>query len=77
MYGLYLVGVTVFIVIALVFQLLIVSCLKMSLIWNNRNYKFVSNDDEWDHLTYVMARKLIVTPFLSQVTMQLIENQKL
>lgn len=31
----------------------------MSLIWNNENFRFVSEEDsEWDKLEYVISRKL-------------------
>lgn len=39
----------------------------MSLIWNNKEYKLVSDDSEWDQLEYVVSRKLHVQYTSAQV----------
>lgn len=32
----------------------------MPLIWNNKEYKLVKDDEEWNRLEYVIARKIYV-----------------
>lgn len=44
--------------------------MKMPLIWNNKEYKLVSDNSRWDKLEFVVARKLHVQYGADQVICQ-------
>lgn len=46
----------------------------MSLIWNNKEYKLVSDDSDWDKLEYVVSRKLHIEYTADQVKIELLDS---